>query len=67
MQTSLVLVMFASRSKEDSDVDPLEDELELSRSMRQAGFCTQVQWTMPLSVPAEEPICLHGKLFSILN
>ena len=56
MQTSLVLVMFASRSKEDSDVDPLEDELELSRSMREAGFRTQVQWTMPLSVPAEEPL-----------
>lgn len=44
----------ANRAKEDSERDPLEDELEFCRAMRHAGFGVQHPWQMLLSVPGEE-------------
>lgn len=44
----------ATRSREDSDIDPLEDEMEFTKAMRLAGFKKQLNFQMPLTVPAEE-------------
>lgn len=50
----VVLCIFASRSREDSECDPMEDELDIIRKMREAGFKKQVPILMPFSVPMEE-------------
>lgn len=53
----IVLAVMANRPREDSEVDPLEDEMDFCKSMRQAGFKKQFPFQMPLSVPGEE--CLE--------
>ena len=49
----MVLAVMATRSREDSDIDPLEDEMEFTKAMRLAGF-KKLNFQMPLTVPAEE-------------
>ena len=53
---SCVLATMANRSKEDSELDPIEDELEFIRAMKQAGFDVHVPWQMGLLVPGGEPL-----------
>ena len=45
----------ANRAREESDVDPLEDELEFAKAMKKAGFASNSNWFQTLAVPAEEP------------
>ncbi|CAK9054489.1 unnamed protein product [Durusdinium trenchii] len=47
-------VVFPNRSREDSECDPMEDEWDIVRKMREAGFKRQVPFFMPLRVPMEE-------------
>ena len=47
----IVLAVMANRPREDSEVDPLEDEMDFCKSMRQAGFKKQ----FPFSDAAERP------------
>lgn len=54
MENCVVLAVMATRSREDSDIDPLEDEMEFTKAMRLAGFKKQLNFQMPLTVPAEE-------------
>ena len=54
MEQTVVLATMASRSKEESQTDPLEDFVEFCRSMKNAGFQTQIPWSQSLSVPGEE-------------
>lgn len=50
----VVVAVSATRPRENSEVDPMEDEVELFKSMRIAGFKKQLMFQMPLIVPAEE-------------
>ena len=50
----MVLAVMATRAREDSEIDPLEDEIEFIKSMKIAGFKKQFNFQMPLLVPAEE-------------
>ena len=52
--TTVVLCIFPNRSREDSECDPMEDEVDIVRKMREAGFKRQVPFFMPLRVPMEE-------------
>ena len=52
--TTVVLCIFPNRSREDSECDPVEDEVDIVRKMREAGFKRQVPFFMPLRVPMEE-------------
>ena len=48
----------ASRAKEESDQDPLEDEVDFCRAMKSSGFKVQIPWVQPFSVPSEEFLVL---------
>ena len=54
VEQSVVLVTMASRSKEESQTDPLEDFVDFCRSMKNAGFGAQIPWSQSLNVPGEE-------------
>ena len=54
VEQSVVLVTMASRSKEESQTDPLEDFVDSCRSMKNAGFGAQIPWSQSLNVPGEE-------------
>ena len=54
VENCAVLAAMATRPREDSEVDPLEDEIEFIKAMRIAGFKKQLNFQMPLTVPAEE-------------
>ena len=56
----------ANRSKEDSELDPIEDELEFIRAMKQAGFDVHVPWQMGLLVPGGELLNNFSKRFGFL-
>ncbi|CAK9114216.1 unnamed protein product [Durusdinium trenchii] len=45
-RNTIVLAVMANRPKEDSETDPLEDEIEFCRTMRAAGFLVQIPWQM---------------------
>ena len=61
-----VLATMANRSKEDSELDPIEDELEFIRAMKQAGFDVHVPWQMGLLVPGGELLNNFSKRFGFL-
>lgn len=50
----MVLATMASRSKEESTTDPLEDFVDFCCSMKQAGFGAQIPWNQSVSVPGEK-------------
>eukprot|EP00435_Cladocopium_sp_Y103_P035532 s2077_g9.t1 len=54
VEQTVVLATMASRSKEESNTDPLEDFVDFCRSMKLAGFAAQIPWHQSLSVPGEE-------------
>lgn len=56
----------ANRSKEDSDIDPVEDELEFVKAMKHAGFHVQVPWQMPLAVPGDEHFGFESPLGGVV-
>ena len=59
-RNTIVLAVMANRPKEDSETDPLEDEIEFCRTMRAAGFLVQIPWQMPLTQPGEELLDLRN-------
>ena len=54
VEQTVVLATMASRSKEESQADPLEDFVEFCRGMKSIGFGAQIPWNQCLSVPGEE-------------
>ena len=52
----VVLAIMATRSKEDTTDDPMDDEKKLSDEMRKAGFGFQQRIRMVLSPPNEEQL-----------
>ena len=62
-----VLATMANRSKEDSELDPIEDELEFIRAIKQAGFDVHIPWQMGLLVPGGEPLNNFSKRFGFLE
>ena len=51
---SCVLAIHASREREGSLDDPIQDELDFTKEMRKQGFKATRRWVQPLNVPAEE-------------
>ena len=52
----VVLAIMATRAKEDTNDDPMDDEKKLSDEMRKAGFGFQQRIRMALSPPNEDQI-----------
>ena len=65
VENCTVLAVFATRSREDSEIDPLEDELDFIKAMRVGGFKKQLNFQMPLSNPVEE--CLGSTQNMLLH
>jgi len=49
-----VLAIHASREREGSLDDPIQDELDFTKEMHKQGFKATRRWVQPLNVPAEE-------------
>lgn len=54
VENTVILATMASRSKEESTADPLEDFVDFCRNMKLAGFGAQLAWSQVLTVPGEE-------------
>ena len=61
LEHSCVLIHSPSRPKEESEVDPMQDELDFLELLKKQSFAT-IRWFQPLEVPAEEPL---GFLFFV--
>ncbi len=53
-EQSCVLAINASREREGSLDDPIQDELDFTKEMHKQGFKATRRWVQPLNVPAEE-------------